>query len=398
MAAQSNFDKPFRFDLFMKRRFKVLHFISDAGQSPYLCDMAEHVNHTEFDFTVASLSPAGTLQEQMKARGIQTFALNYTRRAQYIGATLRLAALLRRKRFDIIQTHLFDASLVGLAAARLAGIPLAIFTGHHSHEIPFHRRLALKWADTLASRWLSHFVVAHCIEMKEMFIREEGVPAAKIKIIPFGFDLARLRPAPTARARIRTELGLNGKRVFGAIGRMYWIKNYPSLFKAFSLIAARVPDVVLLVIGDGPDRERLKRLAAELAVEDRIIFTGHRRDIVDVLSAIDVFVHAALAESFGQVYIEAFALRKPVVSTAVGISREIIENGTNGFLVPLDNSDALREALEEMLRLADKWEQMGADGEKRIQQFAIEKVQPAYEAQYLEWLKPMEKLNGADSH
>ncbi len=379
----------------MNRRLKILHFISDAKPNSYFCDIAEYANRTEFEITVASLSPAGHLQDEMVARGLKTFALDCTKRAQYLLAAVRLAALLRQERIDIIQTHLFDACLVGLAAARLAGTPLAIFTGHHSHEIPMHRSLALKWVDTLASRWLSHFVIAHSTQMKEIFIHDEGVPAEKIALIPLGFDFARLKASTGTRERVRNELGLKGKIVFATIGRLYWVKDYPSLFKAFAFIAARAPDVMLLVIGGGPDREQLRQLAKELSMEDRIIFAGHRHDIVDVLAAIDVLVHSSLMESFGQVIVEAFALGKPVISTDVGISREIIENGVNGLLVPTGDTQALQEALGKIMQCQDRWAEMGRDGQRRVQQFAIEKIVPAYEAQYIAWLRQRGKLSAA---
>jgi glycosyltransferase involved in cell wall biosynthesis len=374
-------------------RIKVLHFISNAGRTPYFSALAEHANHADFDVRMASLSPAGGLQNDMRERGLKTFALDCVERKQYGKGILRLAALLRSERIDIVQTHLFDASLVGLAAARLAKTPLAIFTAHHSHEIPLYGSLKLLWADRFASRWLSHYVIAHSEQMKEILVQKEGVPAERIAVIPLGFDLTRWRPSTEGRERVRAELGLNGKIIFGAVGRMYWIKNYPSLFQAFASLARRVPEVLLLVIGEGQDLEQLKELVKALSMEGRIIFAGHRRDIVDVLSAVDVFVHPALAESFGQVIVEALAMGKPVLSTDVGVSHEVVENGVNGFLVS-GEPGALEIGLEKMLLARDRWDEMGRDGQKRIQPFAAEKMVPAFEAQYRTWLQQRGKLNG----
>ncbi len=376
------------------RRLKVLHLVSHAESNSYFCDIAEHANRDRFDITVASLSTAGPLQDQMRDRGLQTMSLDCSGRSQYVTTQLRLAARLRSGRFDIVQTHLFEASLVGLAAARLARTPLAVFTGHHSHEIPLHQRSTLRWVDTLASRGLAHYVIAHCLQMKEIFMADEGIPAERIALIPLGFDFNRLRPSKTGRQRVRAELGLDGKVVFGAVGRLFWVKDYPSLLKAFATLAPESPETVLLVIGDGPDRDQLKQLARELSIAERVVFAGHRSDIVDVLAAVDVLVHSALAESFGQVIVEAFALLKPVVSTDVGISREIVENDVNGFLVPVGDPVALREALQKILRARSRWEEMGRNGRRRVQQFAMEKVVPACEAQYIAWLKQRGKFNG----
>ncbi len=381
----------------MIRRLKVLHFINDSGRGPYFCAIADFTDRSWFDTVVGSLGPGGPLQEDMKEREIRTLALGFKRRTQYPSAVLRLAVWLRRERVDVIQTHLLDASLVGLSAARLAGTPLAVFTLHHSHEIPLHRKKLLRWADCLCSRHLSHRIIAPSAQMKETLIREEGVSEQKIAIIPHGFDLTRWRPSLRARERIRAELGLNGKITFAAVGRLYWIKNYPSLLSAFALIAASRPDVVLLIVGEGQDRTQLQALAKTLSIEHRVIFTGHRSDIVEVLSAVDVFVHASLAESFGQVLVEACALGKPVVSTKVGIACELIEDHVSGFLVPNAHPTALRDGLEAILKERSRWEEMGREGKRRVQRFSAKKIVPTYEAQYLKWLEEKGRMSGMDS-
>jgi glycosyltransferase involved in cell wall biosynthesis len=230
--------------------------------------------------------------------------------------------------------------------------------------------------------------------MKEIFIRDEGVAGEKIAVVPHGLDFKLWQASPDARERIRTEFGLNGKIVFGAVGRLYWIKDYPSLLKAFAPIAAKNGDAMLLIVGAG-DREPLVKLTRGLAIEDRVVFTGPRSDMADVLAAIDVFVHSSLAESFGLVIIEALAAGKPVASTDVGVARDAIEEGINGFLVPAGNTDALRAALEKMILCRERWEEMGRESHSRACSFTAQKMVTGYEEQYLFWLAKRGKLNGA---
>jgi glycosyltransferase involved in cell wall biosynthesis len=379
----------------MKRRLKVLHLINSADRSFYLCAIADHVDRDRFDITVASLAPAGTLQADISARGVSTFSLDCTRRAQYPRAILRLVNWLKRQPVDVIQTHLFEASFVGLVAARLAGTPLALFTGHHSHDVVFQRKKLPLWIDCLSSRWLSHYIIAPSEDVKEVLIRDEGVPHQKIAVIPYGFDMKHWQPDLAAREKIRNELGLNGKIVLGAAGRLYWIKDYPCLLKAFAAVDTELKNVILLIVGGG-EQGPLRKLAQDLGIQDRVVFAGLRADIVDVLAAMDVFVHSSLTESFGQVIVEAFVSGKPVVSTNVGVAREIIENGVNGFVVPTGDCEALRKALEAILRMRDHWPEMGEEGHRRVKEFSAEKIVPVYEAQYLEWLGARGKLNGAD--
>jgi glycosyltransferase involved in cell wall biosynthesis len=370
----------------MPERVKVLHLVSQSVRWPYLRSIVDFSDRNRFELTVASLEPPGPLQEDIAAAGVSTFSLNCQRRSQYPTTIWRLARWLRRERTDVIQVHLFEASLVGLAAAKLAGVPLRIFTGHHSHEIPLHSKRRLLWLDKVCSCWLSHRIIALSVDMQRFFVQTEGVPAKKVVVIPLGFDLSRWHTTEAESRRVRKELGLDHKTILGAVGRLYWVKDYPCLLEAFAGLAPQHPDVVLLVVGQGPERENLIRKVRELGLENKVVFAGLRSDIVAVMGAIDALVHPAIAESFGQVIVEAYALGKPVVSTCVGVAPELIEDGVNGYTVPTRDATAMRAALEKLLAERSRWVAMGCDGQRRVAQFASQLIVPRCEAQYLSWL------------
>ena len=367
-------------------RARIVHLISTTGSGFYFRALADHVNRDQFDVSLVTLPPAGQLNTEMADRGLRSLALNCRGSADYPRAVLQLAGWLKHWRTDVLQVHLFEASLVGLLAARLAGTPVTIFTGHHSHELMLTRKALPLFADTVCSRWLSRYVIVHCQQMKDDLVRVEGVLPEKIAVIPLGFDLAQWKPTPGARERIRREFGLNSKAVFGAIGRFFWVKDYPRLLHAFRPIAAAHPDPVLLLLGDGPDRAAVESLAAQLLPPGRVVFAGERNDVSDCLAAMDLFVHPAISESFCQVIVEAQIAGLPLVSTAVGIAPELIANGVNGFVVPPKNTEALTGALTGALSARDRWTEMGQEGRRRCQRFAIDATIAAHERQYLSWL------------
>lgn len=375
----------------MNRKVKVLHFISNAARSFYLNAIAECADRQRFDLTFGTLSSAGLLQKDIIQRGHAALALNCEKRSQYPLSVIRLAGWLKRQRIDILQTHLFDASLIGLIAGRLSGTPLLILTGHHSHEFSHALRprngKPAYWLDCLMSRYLSYGILSPSRDMKDIFMRDEGVPEGKIKVIPYGFNLGDWQASSLARSTIRQELGLQGKTVLGAVGRLYWVKDYPTLLRAFARVASAHSDLVLLIVGVGPEDKRLQDLANELGIQSQVLFIGYRSDIQEVMAAIDVLVHVSLGESFCQVVVEAFAQEIPVVSTPVGVSPEIIETGKNGILVPAGDPGALTLALEKMLSWRGRWREMGREGRRLISEFSVDKVVPRYEAQYLEWLE-----------
>jgi glycosyltransferase involved in cell wall biosynthesis len=371
---------------------KLLHFIQTSPRSRYLNAIADHADRSRFELTVGSLAPAGQLQEDMSQRGLPVFSLGCARRGEYPAAILRLASRLREERFDIVQTHLFDASFVGLTAARLARVPLAILNNHHSAEVVAQRKPRVMWIDRIMSRYLAHRVIAPSPYMRDVLVRETRVPAERIAVIPYGLDLRQLRPSEGARERLRAELGLENRIVFGAVGRLHWVKNYPGLLEAFASAAGDRNDVSLLVAGDGPDRSRIEKAAIDLGLEGRVRLLGFRPDVTDLLSAIDVLVHASFVECAVQVVSEAFAVGTPVVSTAVGGASELIDPGVNGYLVSPGDTGGMKAALLAMLGRRSDWKGMGAEGRRRVERNAAERIQPLYETQYLEWLSERERM------
>jgi glycosyltransferase involved in cell wall biosynthesis len=360
---------------------RVLHFISNSYPSGYFRVIAQHTDHSRFDMRVGSLDSAGGLQEQMREIDIPTFALGADRRWQYPLATLRLARRLRRERIDVLHTHLLEASLVGLLAAKLARTKLAIFTGHHSHEVPLHDKRLLFEVDRFAARWLADVVIAPSQEMRDTFVELYGCRPDRVEVIEHGIDLTRFDPETTDGAAVRRELGLEGKLLFGAISKHFWIKNLDALVRAFARVVEREPEAHLVVLGIG-DRGPLAGLVQQLGLDGSISVIAPRSDVPAVLASLDVFAHPALAESFGLAVVEAMAMRLPVVATPVGIARDVIEDGVSGIAVAGTDVDAIANALDHALDLRDRWPAIGAEARRRALEFTPERWVEAHERLY----------------
>lgn len=369
------------------RRLKVFHFISDSiSIRPYLEVMGRCSDPQKVEVSYGSLSPSGPLQRELGAAGFTVLALGCKTRWDYPGAIWRLRNWLIAEQIDIIQTHLFEGSLVGLAAARLAGVPLAILSGHHSHENRLHHRKLPLWADRIATNWLAHRIIAYSTQMRDTFIRDEGVRSDKIGVLPFPIDLSGWTRDEAYRAETRKWLGLEGKVVLGAVGRMFWVKDYDLLLRAFVVIAAKWQEAALVLIGDGPDRAQLERLAQDLSINDRVTFVDYQADLPRMMGVMDVFVHPSRAEAFCQVIVHAFSLGIPVLSTDVGVARELIEDGVTGVLVPPGDLDSLRSGLERMMEQQGRWSAMGVEGRRRIERFSAAPSVVQHEEQYMAWL------------
>lgn len=373
------------------KKINLFHFITDSSNHPYLYSLTDYADKSLFNISVGSLHPEGDLHKFYKQKDIQTLSLDTTKRKNFVGAILKLSRWLKSEKIDIIQTHLFDASLVGLTAAKLAGTPLKILTGHHSHEMQFYKKKLSFYGDCLSSRFLADYIIAPSEQMKEIFVKDEGVSPEKIAVVHHGFDFENWKISDDGRQSIRKEFDLSGKIVFGAVGKIFWIKNYPMLLEVFKPIAEKNSNAVLMIVGSG-DQNDLRRLASELKIENQIIFTGWRSDIANIFSAIDVFVHPSVAESFGLVVVEAMAMEKPVICTDVGIAREIIEDGKNGFVVPTGDAEKFTEAMEKIIALRENWNEIGKINCELAKKLTAEKMVAGYEACYIKWLKALGKL------
>jgi len=362
----------------------VVHVITDAGPHPYFRTLIEAGGLDRELVSVGCVGPAGPLQDDMRSLGVSTFALGACTRAAYPAAIARLAGKLRRRRTDVVQTHLVDGSLVGLAAARLARTPVAVMTAHHSHELPFHGRRLL-WPERLCTGPLSDHIIAPSLDVLLTLTRVAHVPEHKIEIVHHGFDLERLDPHNVDSARVRRELGLEGKLVFGAIGRLYALKNYGALLEAFASALAEVREARLVIVGAG-DAGPLAAQARALGIADRVQLCGPRRDVPEVLAAFDVFVHPAIAESFGMVIVEAMAMARPVLSTPVGIAPEVIVSGETGVLCSSPDPSALARCLREMMALRSSWPAIGASARRRVEGFTAASMASRYSELYARWL------------
>jgi glycosyltransferase involved in cell wall biosynthesis len=246
--------------------------------------------------------------------------------------------VLREHRVDVVHAHNFGRFLYAGPAARLARVPVALYT-EHSRTQPHERVLWL--AQRRVSR-LAQKVAAVSDNVRDHLVQVQGLPADRVVTILNGIDLDAYRLPPAERAAARAELGLPPEAVVaGTVARLVPVKNQAMLLRA----AARVPGLWLALAGDGELRTDLEQLAGELGIADRVRFLGLRRDVPRVLAALDVFVMTSESEGLPIAMIEAMAAGLPVVATEVGGIPELVADGVSGRLVPANDHEAAAAAL-----------------------------------------------------
>jgi glycosyltransferase involved in cell wall biosynthesis len=315
------------------------------------------------DFRLALAAPApllDALAPDLAGVDVDTLAVqvdSWTRRTDIA----RLAELMRRLRPDVVNPHRFRATAIATPLARWCHVPTVVET-YHGREAWRHGALPGQFLpDRLMARMLDR-VIAVSEAARAFLIRSKGYPAAKISVVPNGRDLSVFRPGG-ARGRVRKELGLDDSvPLVGVVGRLEPQKGHAVLLDAWPTVRRHVPDARLLVVGDGRLREALEQHARELRVADSVIFTGFRADVPRLLDAVDVVALPSLSEGMPLTAIEASAMARPVVATAVDGTPEVIRDGRTGRLVPPADPAALARALLALLRDPESARRMGRAG------------------------------------
>ncbi len=281
----------------------------------------------------------------------------------------------------MLQMHLLEASIVGVAAAALARTPLVVFTGHHSHEVPLHNRRLLLEVDRTLCRF-SDVAIAPSRQMAQGFFDDYDCPPEKVEVIHHGLDLRRFDPEAHSGDRFRAELEWEDKLVLLVVAKHHWIKNVAALLQAFSAFSPRHPEARLAILGIGDDTET-KAAVARLGLSEVVRVLDPRPDIPEVLAAADLLVHPALAESFGFAILEAMAMSTPVVTTAVGVAPEVIDDGVNGILAAGTDPRSLGLALERALSKRAQWTEMGRAARARALSFSAQRWVTEHEECYV---------------
>ena len=196
----------------------------------------------------------------------------------------------------------------------------------------------------------------------------------QIERIYNGIDPAGYRAAHGFQIRDELRIGRDAPLV-GIIGLLNERKGHRTLFQAMEGLRREIPEIRLLVVGEGKIEAEMMRLAEQLGIGQYVLFMGLRRDIPEILAALDVLALPSSREGFGYVLVEAMAAEKPVVATNVSSIPEIVMDGVTGILVPPGKPDALRQAIHRLLNDRGLARSMGAAGRRRAEEkFSIARM------------------------
>jgi len=236
---------------------------------------------------------------------------------------------------------------------------------------------------------MPHKIISCGEEIRKVMIKDNGLAPEKIVSIPTGVDLRRFDFAIKG-SKVRNEWGISPETpLVGIVAIIRSEKGHPYFVEAARRILKAKPETKFLIVGNEPKGDTITRRIKALGLEKEIIMAGLRDDIPEVLAALDIFVLPSLGvEGISQAIAQALAMKKPVVSTRVGGTPEVIIHNQTGLLVPPANAEALSQAILELLDDREKAKRLGENGRRLIEEkISLEIMLNKIEALYRDLLE-----------
>jgi glycosyltransferase involved in cell wall biosynthesis len=359
--------------LVQAERIRLLLMLTNfhiGGTERQVANLALGIDSSRFDLHLACLRHSGELLTELETlrapRPEFRIGSLYSLRTLWQG--IRLAHYIRKHLIQIVHSYGFYPNVFAAPIAKLAGASIVVASIRNTCDLltPMQRRL-----QRMVCR------LADCVLVNADAIRqdllEQGYDPSNIVVIRNGITLPK-SAGDGGNALLRQELGLPvSARLVAVFSRLNRMKGVQYFLDATAILAPRFPDVCFLVVGDGDAKQELEDHARQLGLGRRIVFTGFRRDVPDLLSEAAVSVLPSLSEGTSNTLLESMAAGIPVVATRVGGNPEVVQDGISGLLVPPRDSAALAAAVALVLEDQSLASRLGLAGMRRVSElFSIE--------------------------
>ncbi|SRR6266542_2580123 len=366
---------------------RIMHVVDSLGKGGLengLVNVIRGLDARRFEHVVCTIRQRGDNTARLPVERVRVVCLaDHGSRSRV--QTPALVRMIRQVQPDVVHSRNWSA-IEAVTAGRLARVPAVVHSEHGFETTAaakeprrriWFRRLSYELADR---------VLAVSFQLRDWHAARTGFPASRFAVIQNGVDRGHFFPDPDVRIRVRDELRIREQEFcIGCVANLLPVKDHMTLLQAIDSLAVRRRDWRLIIVGEGPERVRLKAFVdAHPAWKDRVSFLGLSSRVPDLLRAMDVFVLTSIAEGMCNSLLEAMATGLPVLATAVGGNPEIVVDGESGLLFPAGDVRALASRLWQLCDNPRLRPQLGHRAVERVRnQFSIESMIRAYEQLYL---------------
>lgn len=336
------------------------------GASTYYLNVLPRLQSFNVNVTPCFLRGYHSIAEKLKLHGVEPLFFN---RAKWdFRVMLDIAREIRKRKIQLVHLSGMKSILLGRIVAHFFGLPVIIHlhdTNNPGWIFAILNRSTSQWSDIC-------LVVSK--NVGEVARSKFGIPTHKVRVLYNGINLDPIQNVSAdARKQIRRELDIPiYAKVLGIIGRLSPEKGHKIFLKVFPELLATHPESRLLIVGEGNTRSNCEKIVESLRLKDFVRFTGHRNDIPNILSAIDITVIPSTREGLSYSAIESMAAGRPVVAFDVGGVPELISNNITGLLVPYKNDKALIGAIRQLFDDMILCEKIISNASRFVQNLSID--------------------------
>lgn len=368
---------------------KVCYIISDIDKALAFEWIAEFLDKEKIALSFILINGENSfLKSFLQKKNIPVYAIGCKSKKNIPFAILKSYRLLKKIKPDAVHCHLFLANLIGLTAAKLAGIKSRIYTRHHSDYHHTYFPKAVKW-DKYCNR-LATKIVSISDVVTKILVEKEYVAENKIVKIHHGFDTKSFIEPDAEKADVLKNKynPKNKKPVIGVISRFTHWKGVQYIIPAYKKLLEKYPDALLLLFNANGDYEKEIDVLLHELPQHSFQKIKFENDIASLYQIFNVFVHVPInqsAEAFGQTYIESMLSGVPLIATKSGIGNEIMKHKVNCLEVPHQNSDAIFDAMIKILEDKNLSNSLIQNARQSVEEkFSLQKMITSLEQLYLQ--------------
>lgn len=325
------------------------------------------IDRQHFELNILGLRAPNEASRHVEEKGGRVF---YSDRAKLSpGSILDILRVARVTETDLLHLHGYKSCTLGRIAGAILDVPVILHEHGAFPSVPFHQRLADWVLSPLGDKMIvvSEAVKEFCVEHRSMRSEEVEVVFNGIPVDEFQNVSGR------AVQKVADELSLDSSTpIIGTVARLDEEKGVSYLLEAIPAIQEKVPELKVLIVGDGSLRGDLEEKAEQLGIAQDLVFTGERRDVPRLYKLMDVKVISSIYEGIPLTLFEAMAAGTPIVSTAVGGIDELVENGENGVLVQSQRPTEIADAVVDLLQNRERRQKISKRAQEKVQEFSVQ--------------------------
>ena len=341
----------------------MIEHLRQGGSERYVSELARSAKEFGVEPHVCVFSEGGIFYEEILQAGIPIVLtpIKTLYHPSTLGRMMDLSRYIRKQGIRVLHSFQPNANILGTLAAKSSGRPIVV-SRRSLGDFGSLGSPRLEWLQKTFTNRLANRFLANSRAVLASSSSREGLSPDRFVLIYNGLDTDRFVPVRDREA-FRRELNLlPDDFVFGVSSGLRPVKGVNVAIRGFARISEKNSRALLLIAGDGPERQNLEELVRNLGVEDRVRFLGIRSDMERIYPAMDVFVLTSHSEGFSNAILEAMGMGLPILATAVGGNIEMVTEGESGFLVPVGDDQLLSERMAFFLDHPEKVIKMGGAG------------------------------------